>query len=267
MTEKINQNSMNFWFPKIKDKVLVPKTEFVKLYPTGENHELRATFKTKEVLNTIEKVGGFPVFVRTDQASNKHNMENSSKISSQKEVVRHINEVLYFNEMAGFMGLPYKNLAVREWLNLDYKFKAFKGTPIAKELRFFIKNGEAICYHFYWPEKAIEDYHTITRDQAMLDLLAENGIEEEKEETDEYLPDNWKRLLVETKKEALSEADIVKKEAQKIAEVFDGYWSVDFARDINGNWYMIDMAKGIESWHPDCSIKEEILKNAAKQGF
>jgi hypothetical protein len=35
-----------------------------------------------------------------------------------------------------------------------------------------------------------------------------------------------------------------------IAEVLDGYWSVDFACDTAGKWHMIDMARGEISWHP-----------------
>ena len=31
---------------------------------------------------------------------------------------------------------------------------------------------------------------------------------------------------------------------------FDDYWSVDFAPS-KGQWFVIDMAPGARSWHPD----------------
>jgi len=43
--------------------------------------------------------------------------------------------------------------------------------------------------------------------------------------------------------------------ASKIAQVFDGYWSIDFCRARNGQWYCIDMAEGNRSWHPKCKLK------------
>jgi len=41
--------------------------------------------------------------------------------------------------------------------------------------------------------------------------------------------------------------------AIEAAKVCDGRWSVDFARDRSGKWWLIDMALMAASWHwPGC---------------
>ena len=156
--DRLKLSSMNHWFPKVKDLVPVPKTVFVDLEEDRESHSCPVRWNTAEIKEAIETVGGYPAFIRTDQSSNKHDMAKASRISKQKEIDRNIFEVIMYNEMAGMLGLPYDNLVVREWLNLEHYFKAFNETPIAKELRFFIKDNEVQCHHFYWPEDSIKFY-------------------------------------------------------------------------------------------------------------
>lgn len=40
----------------------------------------------------------------------------------------------------------------------------------------------------------------------------------------------------------------------------DRAWSVDFARDETGDWWLIDMAVAADSWHPDCEQEAVIGK-------
>ena len=231
MSEYANKNSMLYWFPKAQYIVNTPKTIFLELEDTNDGYKGCPKKWDKERIEEISNYLGLPMFVRTDQASNKHYMEDSSYIPNLDVVDEHISELLFFNEMAGLMGLPYKQLVFREWLDIEHKFKAFKGTPIGKELRFFIKDNDVQCYHYYWPEKAIKFFG------------------------DTKKPDNWKELLKSTREETLLASDEPIMMADEIANQFDGYWSVDFAIDTDGNWYMIDMAKGDESWHPECNKK------------
>jgi hypothetical protein len=254
-------NSLNYWFPKIKDIVPVPKTEFVDLFPeVNKQNGLSHTFEIEDVLHAIndlatDKSNKYPIFVRTDQASNKHNMCGASKISDYRQITKHINEVLFYNENVTLLGLPYKNLVIREWIDIKHEFKAFKGTPIGKEVRVFIKDGNILCSHFYWPEKAIEEYHK-SQDINIDDFLTEDNIKETEENESSGLEENWKEKLRKTKEETMSEKNIFYNYAQKVANKLNGYWSVDFACDTDGNWYLIDMALGKDSWHPsDCKHK------------
>lgn len=229
-----NKNSMLYWYPKIKDlDINLPKTRFLELKDLDGNSGYKGCPRdwSKSKIEDIAEELGLPLFMRTDMASNKHYMDSSSFINDLNTINDHIINLLLFNDMAGLLGLPYKTLVFREWLDLDYKFKAFEGTPIAKELRFFIRSGEVECFHFYWPEEAIQFFG------------------------DTKEPDNWEELLYITKKEAILNSKEAVIMAHKVARKFEGYWSVDFAQDKNGDWYMIDMALGDQSWHPECKLK------------
>ena len=45
--------------------------------------------------------------------------------------------------------------------------------------------------------------------------------------------------------------------ASMVARAIEGFWSVDFCKGADGQWYLIDMATGANSWHPEHSGKEE----------
>lgn len=226
------RSSMRTWYPILKEVegVQTPDTEWVEIRSWEKAQEFTegvpmGLVDDQAVIDAIESVGGPPAFIRSDQASNKHGMEKASKVTSTdpEHVHDHVFETLMFNELAGFEALPYTHLAVREWLDLKHEFTAFRGTPIASELRYFIRDGEVECCHFYWPYDAIRD--------------PERG--------------DWRVLLEQVRRHAEAEGQgRVWALADRVAREFDGYWSVDFAETFDGEWYAIDMAVGKASWHP-----------------
>lgn len=222
---------MKNWYPILEeiDEVNTPDTEMVQL-EEDEGVDVPRTWSYEEVKEAVENVGGTPAFIRTDAASNKHFMYKSSRLPNLDEdtIDSHIGEVIFHNVSAGFAGLPFDRLFIREWLDLAHEFKAFGQTPIAQELRFFIHNGEILGYHFYWPKDSIKFFHNTEK------------------------PDDWEDQWIETRNEALGHAQFAKKQAQIIADKFrgQGFWSLDFARVESGEWYAIDMARGEISWHP-----------------
>ena len=144
------KSSMNNWFPKIRDceEVTHPKTVKVEMNDDSKHH--RKWYNEEDVVEAIEHLGtGYPVFVRTDMASNKHRMKEASRIESEGDIRDTILHLIEFNETASLMGLPYESLYLREWVELEHHFKAFQETPIAKEVRFFIADGEVLGGHFY----------------------------------------------------------------------------------------------------------------------
>ncbi len=56
-------------------------------------------------------------------------------------------------------------------------------------------------------------------------------------------------ILEQLNSEDKSEIKELSKYALMVAEVFSGYWSVDFAKGLNDKWYLIDMARGEDSFH------------------
>ena len=110
----------------------------------------------------------------------------------------------------------------REWLDLDH--------PVATEVRTYIRDGEVVCAH-----PRLDDLHRAKDKEAAY------------ERTQAALDADWESTL--------------KPHAETVAAAMDGWWSLDFVQDTNGDWYCTDMAldaiyerdgQYIEmSWHPD----------------
>lgn len=227
---------MLYWFPKIKKlKVPYPKTVIVKcegihdfikfiynpkLFPEKLLNQLKA--KAKEI--------GYPLFLRTDHISGKHHWNKTCFVRREEDLKSHIIQLIETSELASILGLPINAFVFREFIELDWKFKAFEGMPVAPERRYFIKDGKVICHHPYWVENSIKFWVRNYKP-----------------------PENWVELLREINTETEDEITLLSKYSIAIGKVLKGYWSVDFAYAKDGTWYLIDMATGEKSWHPeDC---------------
>ena len=235
------QSSMLYWYAKIGNKIPTPKTEILSLPPEDlfgyVVGEVDLEKKYGVLIRQVAKRVGYPLFLRTDQASGKHEWMDTCFVLSEDELFKHIYNVLEFNETADVLGLPYKALVFREYVPLYSKFKAFKGMPVAKEFRVFVKDGNVLCVHFYWvPEAIKQGYHQVG------------------------LPENWVELLQELNSLSDEDVNTLFSYAKTFSRLIPGYWSVDFAYTQDGKWILIDAARGELSWHPKCKIKEELLR-------
>jgi hypothetical protein len=231
------ESSMTTWWPHLKD-IDVPTPQTVRI-PSKEveiDDGAPATDGTvtklfpcqDEFARAIETVGGPPAFYRDDQMSAKHRMDGGSRITSTDptDFRANIGEVFEAHQMA--WGVPdAEAFYIREWLPLKHTFTAFSGTPIASELRVFIYEGSVHDLGFYWPHDAIRNPDT----------------------------DNWQDELAKLRESTLNEKDTVIELAERVADTFDGYWSVDFAQTDTGDWHCIDMARGEVSYHPESCDK------------
>lgn len=231
---KVDQSSLLVWYPKIKDSgIRTPRTETLIIedldsWKYAEGGHLQ---KHEKAIKAAAGKIGYPLFLRTDCASDKHDFENASFVKDEGELMSHVFTVLEFNYTADLLGLPCKALIFREFIELDWEFKAFWGNlPIARERRYFVKDGRVQCHHPYWPEEAIE----------------QGGVKN--------LPENWRQLLKKLNTETEDEVKLLTDYSTRVAQAIGGYWSVDFAKSKNGEWVLIDMAVGDESWHPDCEF-------------
>ena len=234
------ESSLLYWFPKIEDILPVPKTIILE-FSGDEARQLLNLLDGKmcseELYTEIKAAGnqiGYPLFLRTDQGSGKHDWKDTCYVKSPDEVVSHAANLAGYEvvshavNLAGWQTCEFlpspRALVFREMLPLYSTFTAFwQGLPIAKERRYFVENGKILCHHPYWPEGAIQ------------------------------YPDheNWVALLEDMNREDETEV----KELTKMAEIFSravpGFYSVDFAMTKDGRWYMIDAARGELSWHPE----------------
>ena len=238
-----NKNSFYYWYPFVKN-LPIPQPETVLVpFPESEankylNPECDVYIgKSAELVReAIKKLGvDYPVFIRTDQLSGKHQWDKTCFVESEAKLESCLCETMLFNHLADMMGLPFTGFVVREYIEMDSLYRAFGNMPVNSERRYFIKNRGIICHHPYWFEGAISgcSYHETP------------------------LPDNWKELSAKMNFESDDEVILLSGHANKIAQVLDGFWSVDFCKSREGLWYMIDMAMGERSWHPICPENPE----------
>jgi len=230
-------SSMDHWFPLTKDlPIPQPRTEAVLTMGTDmwcEFLEDPSTFDRpfKEVLPVADKIG-YPLFIRTDLASAKHSYVDTCKVESRDRLGQNIYRLIEENILCD---LNVQTLYFREFIKLNSVFRAFNKMPIAPERRYFIKDGEVLCHHSYWPKDAIQN------------------------------PDHedWESRLRGINFEDTCEVVLLKRYATIISLAVPGCWSVDFAQVRNGAWYFIDMADARISWHPeDCkNYKKLSLEN------
>ncbi|MGB9886659.1 MAG: ATP-grasp domain-containing protein [Moorellales bacterium] len=227
------ESSMLYWWPRVRDLgVPMPETEVLEfgfrslaclVYPEGEQ-DVEEAGRVLEVVREAARGFGYPVFIRTDQASGKHEWENSCFVASEEDLPRCLGGVIEFNEMAD---LEPRAIVIRRYIPLESAFTAFRGMPVARERRYFVLDGRVVCHHPYWPEDAVR-------------FLPGRQ------------PQGWREKLAALNEETLDEIELLNDYAVRLAAALPGYWSLDFARGAGGVWYFIDAARGELSWHPEC---------------
>jgi len=233
----MDKNSLLYWFPIIKDlPIPIPKTTWVKI-PYGvfceymdldTNKRPKIADYTEEIISKARGIG-YPIFLRTDQASGKHSWEKSCYVEREEDLFKHVWEVVEFNFIADIFGLQCEALVFREYIPMASEFTAFWGKlPISPERRYFIRDGKVECHHPYWIEDAID-----------------------KSGFPPFMV-GWRQVLTKMNEESDEEVDLLTMYSDLVAGILDGYWSVDFCKARDGRWILIDLAEGDKSYHPEC---------------
>ena len=229
---KVSNNSMLFWYPKIKDlPIPQPKTEIVLITWSfgSDGNSIEIDDESFKLIKEKAKNFKFPLFVRTDHGSGKHDWKDTCFVEKPDQLKKHIKNLILWGLAADIIGLPCNAIVLREYIQMNNLFIAFWGKmPVNPEIRFFINNGKVLCWHWYWIEDAIR-FPSVENWREILDKCR-NSISEEEIET-------------------------LNKYAKLVSEKLEGYWSVDFCQAKDGTWYLIDCALGKNSWHPTCPKK------------
>lgn len=229
----MNQNSAFIWLPAIEAAgVRSPRTimlpyDHLALVPMLDGGKPSAYFDTvvEHVKGLAE--GRYPVFLRTDLSSAKHDGPKAYLAKGPEDVKQVLFNLLMDNEMKFFMSARPMGIMIREFLELDAAFTAFDGLPIAREWRLFVDGEKLLCAHPYWPAYALENCAG--------------------------LPEGWEAMLEEHHREPPIVRAHLAREAIKVAKALGGEWSADFAQDKDGNWWLTDMATARDSYHwPEC---------------
>lgn len=244
----MRSNCLSFWLPLVqKSGVKIPKTAWIDMTKIDPNFvsgmrnifwmkkptlpEYQALIKFRVMLEKMANVVKFPLFLRSGVTSHKHNWTETCYITDRVKLLRNAQNIAELSFMADFKeGLPINVWAVRELIKTKPVFRAFDDMPITTEMRYFFNNKKVVCWHPYWPKEAFKNTPNI--EEKLKKLYNIRNIE-------------YDRLKVLT---------------EQVAQYFEGYWSVDWLRGANNQWYLIDMAIGEESYHyPNCKfqIKDE----------
>jgi hypothetical protein len=231
--------SLLSWLP-IVEKVPWPLCPYTLDYELDFNEVLDKGIDPKFidlVMGDYSLRQGEKKFIRSDMSSAKHQGPQAyCWTGTRNSLIRCIFRTAEDHAMKFGME-PATALCVRNWINICAPFEAFAGHPIGVEWRVFVSPDAVEGVYFYWPEAAIAEHPP-------------EGVE------------NWRELLQEAStpnagdidhitKLSLRVVQAIAKEAPELqARVEGGEWSVDWAMDINGQWWLIDMAEGHRSWHP-----------------
>lgn len=231
INRKNTLTSLNHWFPIVSRLgIPVPRTLIIDVNRETFINSVGGLDRVDpELLKILQIQGqklGYPVFMRTDLCAGKHDWKNTCFVPDERAFESHVIALAEFNELVDIMGLPYKSLVLREFLDLEIAFTAFPGKmPINRERRYFVDGGKLICHHPYWPPEAFE---------------TDNG---------RWAPVGWQTELDKLNKEEPEEIGQLTQWAEKVGRALGDFWSVDFAKTKNNGWYLIDMAVGEASYH------------------
>lgn len=208
---------MAHWFPMLEPlDIPVPETVPVELERQEDGPPEWDTAATAEKLKRFDG----EAFVRSGFKSAQMH-QSGSHIRGYDDIDPTITELLSQHVMMG-MRIGEK-LWLREWLDLD--FCAYSRDPLVPEVRVFIRDGEVVCHH-----PRLEGFESAP------------GGHEHREVAEDYFESGW---CGEHRDETVEDY------AERVADALDGWWSVDFVMDRDGNWYCTDMALDAVYWRED----------------
>lgn len=236
-----------WWYPKVKD-LDIPQPRTILVEAGFDSLETFADHNTKDDIPESAYMAareiGYPLFMRTDLSSAKHDWKNSCLVERESDLAKHMAAVAYFNFC---MGLRPRGWMFRELLPLEHDFEVFEFMPCSTEWRVFVNGGNVECFHPYWEaETILEWYGGDTRTRKSFRPFA-------------VPPDGWEEMLAGRYGEVPNE---VLAAAGTVGRTLGGAWSVDMAKHVDGTWYLTDMAPAGMSYHkPGCPNIVDGLSN------
>lgn len=234
----VENASMVKWWKAVKDlEIPMPKTIIIELNEDQQKeilmlcHGKILSEETEKLLKENAKDIGYPLFMRTDETSCKHEWKYTCYVENEDVLINRLYRLIQENSMLDMLGLPVNAIVFREYIEMATGFKAFHGMPVNPERRFFAEDGKIVSDHAYWVEPAIR---------------FRKGTEE---------PKDWKERLTEMNADLEGEElEVITNQVRTISKTLTkelgGEWSIDFCKGKNGIWYFIDTAPSEVSYHP-----------------
>jgi 8-oxo-dGTP pyrophosphatase MutT (NUDIX family) len=230
-----NLTCMSYWLPKLEAAGLptprtklipMPRNAYIDILNLFDGNPLRgAALPFLAAVKEASEEIGLPVFLRTGLTSGKHNWENTCCLTDSSKVLHHVASIVEFSECCDFIGLACDWWAVREFLpTIPLGIcPRYGNMPVCREFRCFVRDGEVLCMHSYWPANALET----------------GGVDRSEELAAELA---W-----------CPQETIIRDIAARAGAAIGGAWSVDILETRRG-WYVTDMAEASKSFHwPGCT--------------
>jgi hypothetical protein len=220
-----NPVSALLWFPPVAAAGLpVLPTEFVKfdsanLFQCHKGGEIRFNFPLNQLMAACKRIG-YPVLLRPDLAGTKCALPEPFMVDNREHMVKCLLESL-----SGPRDKDMRAIMVRRYLPIEPTFVTRLG-GIGREWRLFAGECRRRCHHFYWEEKH--------KDSQFASYCNDAGKDVRKAERE-----------IDPQQKAV----LYKMAARAAKAIGYGAWSVDFGRDVNGKWWLMDMAANLCSRH------------------
>lgn len=248
MSARIDPTAMSYWLPKLEAAGLpVPRTKLFKM-PADVQQEIWGAFDGEPGSGRIAEFAkevavlaadfAFPIFLRTDHTSGKHEWKRTCFVERAADIASHIVTIAEYSDMADMVGLPWDNWAIREMLPTIplAVCTSFGDMPVCREFRFFVENDVVLCVHPYWPAKALQQGGVGPDAMYFYDALCR---------MDDAAPD-------------------IHRLASSAGTAVGGAWSVDILETRRG-WFITDMAEAHKSFHWDGCPMADIIRRVAGQ--
>jgi len=233
-----NRTRLSWWFPKLPPHIPTPETIIIPYTGIDLTYILDKQIPPHfaRLCVEIENAGellGWPLFLRTDYLSGKHNWKDTCHVPNPESVAKRVTRLVEESAMADMMGFPTDQWIARKLIPTKPAFHAFHGhMPIVKERRYFVQDDQVVCHHPYWPSEAFIDKQiSIT---------------------------HWPHHLFAMNVEPDYEVRWLSKFSSEVGAALGGAWSIDWLwSEEERMWYLTDMADAEQSYHwPECRIKE-----------
>lgn len=203
------RTDMAHWLPKLREiDVPVPESHPV---PLAHDDDGPPEWETQVAIDVVERLGG-EAFARSGYKSAQMNLEEGGHIRSADESAVD-STLLELGAQHAMRGMPMgESLWLREYLDVD--FCRYCRENLVPEVRVFIRDGEIACHHprLEGFDRAPDHHHDMA-----LEFIESGWDGEHRDETIEMY-------------------------AERVADAFGGWWSVDFVMDTTGTWWLTDMA-------------------------
>lgn len=237
---QVDRTALSYWFPLIEAAGLpVPRTKIFKM-PRDAQEVVLAGMDGRDGGDGLLKFArdiaqaiyadpdmGFPLFLRTDHTSGKHDWSRTCFVQQDEVLANHIFALAEYSEIVDIMGLPWETIVARELLpTIPFgTCPVYCDMPICREFRAFVDGGEVVCLHPYWPRKSLDQGGAILNAHEFRKLSTLRDV---------------------------AELEAVRDLASRAGSAVGGAWSVDILETRRG-WHVTDMAEAHRSYHwPDC---------------